>query len=80
MDLNNEKNIRDKERLYTLIKLILNNTDLNWNDELLIMNTKTITDYIYAIEPEYYNDRVEILKHKKKQALLDIEQHIPTIE
>lgn len=80
MDLNNEKNIRIKERFYTLIKLILNNTDLTWNDELLVINSKTITDYILATEPEFYNDRVELLKNKKKQALLDIENHIPTIE
>ena len=54
-----KENARDKEKLHTLIDLIVMNTGYNWNNEITIKNDKSIIDYIKIIAYEKLQDHVE---------------------
>lgn len=60
-----KENARDKEKLHTLIDLIIMNTGYNWNNEITIKNDKSIIDYIKIIAYEKLQDHVDKLNESK---------------
>lgn len=60
-----KENARDKEKLHTLIDLIIMNTGYNWNNEITIKNDKSIIDYIKIIAYEKLQDQVDKLNASK---------------
>ena len=57
-----EENTRNKERLYILIDLIINNTDLSYDKtKLRIDDERAVIDYLKIIAPERYNERYNTL-------------------
>lgn len=60
-----KENARDKEKLHTLIDLIIMNTGYNWNNEITIKNDKSIIDYIKIIAYEKLQDHVDKLNASK---------------
>lgn len=70
------ENARDKEKLHTLIDLIIMNTKINWNNEITIDNDKSIIDYLKIIAYEKVQDQYDKLKEPTK----DDGEHIPNIQ
>ena len=73
-------NARDKEKLHTLIDLILMNTKFNWNNEITINNDKSIIDYLKIIAYEKVQDQVDKLNASKLIEPTKDGEHIPNLQ
>lgn len=75
-------NARDKEKLHTLIDLIIMNTKFNWNNEITIDNDKSIIDYLKIIAYEKVQDRYDKLDANKFLENLEKQdgEHIPNLQ
>lgn len=58
-----EDKVRDQERYITLVDMIFNNTELNWNKTgLVITNGEVIFEYLKTIEPSMYETKIKELQ------------------